>query len=216
MQQENEINIIKPDRPSKRKKKGVIKVFLIIVGLVILIFLIVIFYLSFDIKSILGQKSSTESENQSRYSLETLGGSQINGVKPIHIEQKCYGLVVPYAIFKSTQRDTCSVFISLRSPKGNVTVDYRPSESADVLPDIKMRRLRSDKYIESQTIVNDTLMLIFQNIESEGYEKTAFFEKSGAHIAITLKTETMSADREKVFEEILKSFYCIENCRYKS
>ncbi len=200
---------------SKKKKKGAINGFILIVGLVLVVCLILILYLSFDIDSLYRQKPTVDTKSGAKYSLETLGGSQMGDTKPIHIEQKCYGLVVPYAIFKSTQRDTCSVFISLRSPKGNVTVDYRLKESSDVLPDIKMRRVRADKYIESQLNINETQMIIFQNVTLEGFEKTAFFEKGGAHIIITLKTETMNTDREKVFDEILKSFYCKDNCKYK-
>lgn len=200
------------DKPKKAKKRA-LSGFLLLLALSLLFIIILIIYLSFDINWAFWKRSTTTISKTPTYSLQTLNAPA--ETKPVHIEQKCYGVTIPYPIFKSSQRDTCSVFVSLRSPKGNVTVDYRIKESGDTLPDVTMRRIYTDKYIETNLTVNETPMIVFQNVKVEGYEKTAFFEKGNASIAITLKTEVLNNDRDEVFEEILKSFYCKEGCKYR-
>ena len=200
------------DMPKKVKKRS-LTAFLALMTAVLLIIAIIVLYWSFDIDLAFWQKQSERTEVKTpTYSRETLNAPVQD--KPVHIEQKCYGFVIPYPIFKSTQRDTCSVFVSLRSPRGHVTVDYRIKESDDVLPDVTMRRMNAKKYVETRIELNETPMILFQNMETEGYEKTAFFEKKGAHIAVTLKTDVPNTDRDTVFGDILKSFYCKNECVY--
>jgi len=199
-------------KPKKAKKRA-LGWFLLLLGLSLLFIIILIIYLSFDINWAFWERSKTVTSNTPTYSLQTLNAPA--ETKPVHIEQKCYGITIPYPIFKSSQRDTCSVFVSLRSPKGHVTVDYRIKESGETLPDVTMRRVYADKYAETNLVINETSMIVFQNIKVEGYEKTAFFEKGNASIAVTLKTEVVNNDRDEVFKEILKSFYCKDGCKYK-
>lgn len=132
-------------------------------------------------------------------------------VKPILVEQPCYGFTIPYAVQKSSQKSACSILVSLRDPKGTLTVDYRIKESGDLLPDITMRRAFPSKYEESKIVENEVSYIVFKNKEVTGYEKTAFVEKNSSWIALTLKTEVFK-DRDEDFKTILRSFYCKNGC----
>ncbi|MFO0703369.1 MAG: hypothetical protein U0525_01440 [Patescibacteria group bacterium] len=135
-----------------------------------------------------------------------------DNTKPMNVDQPCYGFTLPYAVQKSSQRGQCSMYISLRDPKGSVAVDFRVKESSDVLPDITMRRSFSKKYEESRLTENGSTFIVFQNLEATGYEKTAFIEKDTSWIGITLKTEIMK-DRDDEFKAMLRSFFCKNNCK---
>lgn len=132
-------------------------------------------------------------------------------IQPIHIVQPCYGLAIQYEIFKTDQRGDCTVFISLRDPRGSITIDHRVKESDGPLPDIIMRRSNTAKYTEHKWQIDEKTFSVFENVESGGYEKTAFLEVAKAWVGISLVINTPK-DRDSEFRSLLKTFYCTDNC----
>ncbi len=170
------------------------------------------------------QRSYSESSSSKSYEIKNSDGQTVVAVKQpvsnelsqksvqvVYIVQPCYGLALQYEIMKTNQVDDCSIFITLRSPKGSLTVDHRLKESNDPLPDMIMRRSNPTKYIEDIWQIDDRTFSVFSNLESSGYEKTAFLEVAEAWVGISLVINTPK-DRDPEFRTILKSFYCTDSC----
>ncbi len=169
-------------------------------------------------------RSYSESSVRNAYEVKNRDGKVVVGPSPIvanqlaqtstqptHIVQPCYGFSIQYEIFKTDQRSICSVFISLRNPRGSLTVDHRIKESGGDLPDIGMRRANPDKYTEDSWQINERTFSVFENINSPDYEKTAFLESEGSWVGISLMS-TGTKDRDAEFRSILKTFYCKNDC----
>lgn len=137
----------------------------------------------------------------------------VDKLKRTILDEKCYGITVPFEIRKISRRGACSVFISLGSPSGSFTVDYRQTGNTDVSSDILMRRANSSKYKESTLPGrNGQTFVVFHNIQNENYECTAFLQLKSVTIGITLRSDS-SEDFDTQFKDILSSFYCVNECK---
>lgn len=133
--------------------------------------------------------------------------------KKIVVAENCYGLTVPFEIRKINRLSRCSVSISLKPPMGMLTVDYREDGVGADDPNIGMRRANQTKYEES-TIRgrDDKTFVVFKNIESTYFEKTAYLQLQGVTIGVSLRTDSAS-NYDKQFEAILSSLYCVNECK---
>lgn len=92
---------------------------------------------------------------------------------PTHIDKpNCYSLTIPWGVSIEREDDTCAWHYFTDKPKLNINIDIHTVNIShlDDEPGIRLRRTRSEVYVESK-------------LKSNGREYIVFHKKSGAYEA---------------------------------
>lgn len=136
---------------------------------------------------------------------------QVLGKKIVRVKP-CYELEIPFRI-KLVRKDSgvCNRFISLHEPRAARIIIYqdeRDFKSFDELPDVIMRRLPEQGYLEEEWEFNNNLFLVFKKTTGN-YEANAFVFNQGRLYVINLITFT-EADFDPKLKEMLQSLQFLQ------
>lgn len=136
--------------------------------------------------------------------------NKVLGKKILRVEP-CYEFEIPFRIkFVRKDQGVCHRFISLDEPRSARIIIYqdeREFKGFEEVPDIIMRRLPEQGYLEEKWQLNDDEFLIFKKTEGN-YEANAFVFHSSKLYIINFITFTQ-ADFDPKFKEMLQSLQFI-------
>jgi hypothetical protein len=99
---------------------------------------------------------------------------QVLGGRRVRVGE-CFELEIPFPIESVKDKGDCFDLFRISSPRGRIAA-YRKRVSVRALeevPEVQMRRLKNDVYVEKRRVLEGREFLVFQKKGSD-YQKTAF------------------------------------------